>query len=56
MHSKQENVYKNDGQRSLEIDYFSIVLINAIRVRLVVAALVNNVFLNVQANIAAGAR
>ena len=43
---------KKDRQRSLETDYFSI---NTIMVPFAVAVLVNSVFINVQANIAAEA-
>ena len=42
-----------DRQRNLETDYFSI---HTIMVPSVVAVLVNSVFINVQANIAAEAR
>ena len=41
---------------NLEIGYFSMIQINAIRVQLVVAALVNSVSITVQVNMAAGAR
>ena len=44
---------KNDRRRNFAIDYFSI---HPIRVRLVVSALVNSAFINVQANMAAEAR
>ena len=42
-----------DRQRNLETDYFSV---NTIMVPFAVAVLVNSVFINVQANIAAEAR
>ena len=51
---KQKNVCRRDKWRNLEIDYFSMVQINAIRVRLAVAAVLNRVFKNVQANMATG--
>ena len=50
---KTGNVFKKDRSRSLEIDNFSMVKINAIRVRLAAEAPVNSVFINVQANMAA---
>ena len=53
---KQEIYLKKDRRCNLEIDFFSMVSINAIRVRLAVAVFVNSVFINVQANMAAGAR
>ena len=46
---------KKDRERNLKIDYFSVVKISAIRVRLAVAELVNSIFINVQANMAAWA-
>ena len=45
--SKTRNRIKKDRRRNLEIDYFSMVLINTIKVRLAVTALVNSVFINV---------
>ena len=48
-------IFKKDRWHNLEIDYFSMVCIHAIRVRLAVAALVDSVIINRQANMAAGA-
>ena len=48
-------VFKKDRRRNLEKNYFSLVQISAMRVRLAVAVIVNNtVFITVQANTAAG--
>ena len=54
--SKARNVFQKDRRRNLEIDYISMVQVNAIRVQLAVAVLVNCVFINEQANMATGAR
>ena len=54
--TKTRNAFQKDRRHDLQIDNFSMVQINAIRVQLAVPALVNSVLTNLPANMASGAR